>query len=45
MMKNLKLYQHSAFSEMLLDGLKDALALSMLVFALIGRASMNYYQN
>ena len=36
MMKNLKLYQHSAILEMLLDSLQDILVLSLLVFTLLG---------
>ena len=36
MMKNLKLYQHSAILEMLLDSLQDILVLSLLAFTLLG---------
>ena len=44
MIKNLKMYQLCVFSEMLLDRLKDVLVLSLLVFALLGKLSMNYCQ-
>ena len=39
--KNLKLYQHFAILEMLMDSLEEVLVLSLLVFALLRRLSMN----
>ena len=45
MLKNLKLYQHSALLEVLLDPLAGVLMLPLLVFAKLGRLSMNFYQN